>query len=346
MHLSQFAPGTPWAIRPDVLRTLATAVAGLEFRPAALATTPGQPVEGSPARMTVRDGVATIPIHGPMFARGTPLIRMLTSVMGGSIDEDVAADFTRAIRSNEVGAILLDIDSPGGEVDGSAELSALIHAARGTKPVAAYAMGSIASKAYWVGSAADELVIGPTTLVGSVGVVAQMTDDRAAQERAGIKEISVVSSNAPHKRIDLDEPDHRTVKQLIDELESVFTGDVARNRGVDLVTVLDDFGRGGVLVGEDAVKYGLADRIGSYESLHAELVARARGGSNARPSLGGPSRIAAATSIVPQRAAQARSPIVCPGAFSSGPTRRPMPTATSLTKTVKCWPTRTATRSS
>src|SRR5690606_22898690 len=105
-----------------------------------------------------------------------------------------------ALDDPKVKAIILNMDSPGGEANGINELGDMIFAARGKKPIKAYAGGTIASGAYWLGSAAAELVIDATALVGSIGVVVEVVTREA---REGEKRYTITSSNAPNKRPDL-----------------------------------------------------------------------------------------------------------------------------------------------
>ena len=101
------------------------------------------------------------------------------------------------MREPSISAIVLDVDSPGGSVFGVEELATEIRAARGTKPVVAVANSMAASAAYWIASQADELVITPGGMVGSIGVLTAHEDISKAQEMAGIKPRSHHPWNSP-----------------------------------------------------------------------------------------------------------------------------------------------------
>jgi signal peptide peptidase SppA len=217
-------------------------------------------------KVTERDGVAIIPVTGPLFRYAN----LFTAISGATSYEMLAQDFTAALENPEISAIILNIDSPGGEVNGCAELASMIFNARGQKPIIAYASGDAASGAYWIASAADEVVASETSGLGSIGVVGVYRGAR--QDKNVPATIEIVSSQSPNKRLD-PESDHGRGKlqARIDAMAEVFVNTVARNRGVEPESVLEQFGGGDILIGKMAVTAGLADRIGSLERLIAEF---------------------------------------------------------------------------
>jgi len=175
-----------------------------------------------------------------------------------------------------VRGIVLDINSPGGEVTGINELANVIYNARGKKPLVAYVGGTGASAAYWLASAADEIVIDETAVLGSIGVVMSYMDTTERDSKSGVRRVEIVSSRAPDKRLDPGTDEGRAkVQGLLDALEDTFVSTVARNRNTTAERVASDFGQGGVRVGKDAIAAGMADRIGSLESVIAELAGNA-----------------------------------------------------------------------
>jgi len=115
-------------------------------------------------------------------------------------------------------------------------------------------------------------VTADTGILGSIGVRATYRDTRAQDAARGVRTIEIVSSQSPNKRMDPTEDAGRAQLQLvIDELGAVFVNAVARHMGVDPETVASEFGQGGVFVGQSAVDAGLADRVGTYESVVADL---------------------------------------------------------------------------
>lgn len=269
MNAFELAAAMIWAIEESWLRTILE-IAGREGDgPEAVAAKLGRPLNNT-RTVSVRDGVAIVPVVGPIFRRGN----MLTEVSGATSTEMLARDFRAAIDDPAVKAILLDVDSPGGEASGVNELANMIYAARGTKPVTAYVSGTAASGAYWIASAADEIVIDDTARLGSIGVVSAYRDTKARDEKAGVKSIEFVSSQSPMKRPNLESDEGRAqIQQQIDAIADVFIDAVARNRDTSGEAVQRDFGAGGVKIGASAIAAGMADKAGSFESTLAALSA-------------------------------------------------------------------------
>lgn len=260
-----------WAITPDALQQMMEIAARALDEPIstieALEAKIGKPVNADEL-MTVRDGVATIRVQGPLFRYAN----IFTMISGATSYQTLATDLQQAVDDSKIRGIVLLIDSPGGEVNGSAELANMIFDARGTKPIVAYVAGMGASAAYWIASAATEVVVAPTAILGSIGAVLSVSDRSAADAARGVKTIEIVSSQSPKKRLSPTSSEGQAALQdLVDTLASVFVDAVARNRDVSADTVLSDFGQGGVFVGEASLTPGLADRLGSYEAIHAEL---------------------------------------------------------------------------
>lgn len=299
----EFLASSPWYITDTALDAMleianreqfdpakiAAAMHGPE-RPDALATREGAELEETRS-VTVRDGVATLPIVGPMFRHAD----FFSNVSGATTYENLAREFTAALESSEVRAILLDIDSPGGEAQGASELAAIFAAARGKKPVWAYVGAMGASAAYWLAAAADRIVVNELATVGSVGARARFNEqlfreDQRGERGGGRRTTELVAKQSPRKNGSMSD-----TQVMVDALAAVFISGVAELRGVTEEKVLSDFGQGGLFLGAGAVEAGLADAIGTYESVHAELVAKVSP-TNARGSVtanmrGGPSGV-------------------------------------------------------
>lgn len=231
--------------------------------PEAVQIQAGTPLDGR-RNVEVRDGVAVIDLNGPIFRYAN----LFSAMSGASSIEQFALDFGGALRDPNVAAIVLVIDSPGGEVNGVNEMAKHIFAARSTKPVVAYVGHLAASAGYWLASAAREIVIDETAILGSIGVVATISNPD--MDPSG--DIEIVSSNAPKKRLDPNSDLGRSeLQQQIDDLADVFVATVAQQRGVSVETVLKNYGQGGVFVGRRAITAGLADRVGTLEQVIAEL---------------------------------------------------------------------------
>lgn len=259
----ELAASQPWLMLPAALDSL-LAIADRHGDPEALEARLGRPLDNTRA-VTLRDGVAIIPVNGPIMRYAN----LFTRISGATSTQELATDLQTALDDPKVKAIVLNIDSPGGHASGINELADMVYAARGRKPIKAYSGGTIASAAYWIGSAADELVLDDTALAGSIGTVLEVV---LREAREGEKRYTITSSNAPNKRPDLETEEGRAViSKTIDSLEGVFISRVARNLGVtpEQVPAMGD--HGGLKVGAEAVESGLAHRLGSLESLIAEL---------------------------------------------------------------------------
>lgn len=215
--------------------------------------------------VTVRDGVATVAVVGPIFRRAN----LFSMFSGGTSLEVLARDLREAAAGDQVKAIILELDTPGGEAAGICEAAALVRTLSGQKPLHAYVDGDACSGGYWLASACESVVCSPTAVLGSVGVVVTLTNAQDPER------LEIVSAQSPNKRPDLATEEGRgEYQRLADELCAVFVADVARYRGVSEEKVLSDFGAGGLRVGKAAVQAGLADRVSSYEALQARLAGR------------------------------------------------------------------------
>jgi signal peptide peptidase SppA len=264
----------PWAITAEgmelVLAVWSRGDLFAEAKERALQARDGAPLENARA-VTMRDGVAVIPVYGPLFRHAS----MLTALSGATSYADVRKDLQRAIDDPSVKAILLDVNSPGGEVDGCGELADAIYAARSVKPVEAYVGGMGASAAYWLGSAASRITCSESALLGSIGVRSAVVDTSESEKQQGVRTVEIISSQSPGKRDrPVDDAVVARAQQVVDDLAAVFIGAVARHRGVTTQAVEERFGQGGVMVGARAIAAGLADEVGNLESVIARLSGR------------------------------------------------------------------------
>jgi signal peptide peptidase SppA len=182
--------------------------------------------------------------------------------------------FERGLADGNVRGIALIIDSPGGHVAGNFDLVDMIFAARGQKPVRAFAAESAYSAAYSIASAAGRIVVSRTGGVGSIGVVTAHIDISKAVDAAGIK---ITFIHAGKHKVDgnayeaLPEDVKDRIQARIDELYGVFVSTVARNRGMDEKAVRKTEAL--TFTATQAQSNGLADEIGSLEDATAAFAA-------------------------------------------------------------------------
>lgn len=276
MRMLDAAVSAEWAMEESALRTvLEIAARENSVTPEALEAYRAKSLERA-ERARVRDGVAILDVAGPMF-KGANL---MTEMSGATSYQTLRRDLQTALDDGNVKAILLNVDSPGGEARGVGELATAIFEARGRKPIVAYASDLAASAAYWIAAAADRIMIGKGAALGSIGVRAAFSDTAARDAARGVKTIEFVSSQSPYKATDLTSKDGKArVQSRVDALAAVFIEAVADYRGVPVAKVLDGFGKGDVLVGQAAVDAGMADGFGTFESVLADLA----GGAAGRP---------------------------------------------------------------
>lgn len=248
----------PWAILPDMLEGLCSAANGYTAAKA-LEAKAGIPLQGTHGA-SMRGSVAVVPVIGPIF-RYTNLFSQL---FGMPALDKLAMDFSAAVANPSVSAIVLNIDSPGGQVAGTAEFAAMVRGSN--KPVIAYVGGMGASAAYWIASAAREIVASRTAMVGGIGVVLGV-DARKDPSR-----VEIVSSQSPNKRPDVTtEQGRNQIQTMIDAMAQVFIDDVAAYRGVSASAVQSKFGKGDILLGAEAVKAGMVNRTGTLEAVINQL---------------------------------------------------------------------------
>ena len=257
----------PWAMQPAMLETMAAIAQRQGEDVQAVEARLGRPLQNARS-VSVRDGVAVVPVIGPIFRYAN----LFTEVSGATSLDVLAREFSAAVADPLVKAVVLNIDSPGGQATGVAEFAHMIRAA--AKPVVAYVDGSGASGAYWIAAAADEIVLAKTAEVGSIGVVVGVDTRPSA---TGVVEL--VSSQSPRKRPDLNTDAGRAqIQDRIDALAQVFVEDVAAYRGVAVETVLAEFGQGDMRLGAAAVALGMADRVSTLEEVLAGLAGATQGG--------------------------------------------------------------------
>lgn len=267
LNAFELAADRPWLMLPAALDTLLS-IADRQGNPEALEARLGRELDNA-RDVTLRDGVAIIPVTGPIFRYAN----LFTRISGATSTQVLATDLQAALDNPKVKSIVLNIDSPGGEANGINELADMVFAARDKKRIVSYIGGTGASAAYWIASAASEIVIDAIGLAGSIGAACEVV---VRKESEGGKRYEIVSSNAPNKRPDLTtEAGRAKIAETIDALGDVFAKTVARNLGVKPEDVPGMGDNGGLLVGAAAVKAGLAHRLGSLESVIAELAGSA-----------------------------------------------------------------------
>jgi signal peptide peptidase SppA len=222
----------------------------------------------------VQGSVGILPLTGTITQRtGSAFMEMF---FGGTKTDAFGAAFDQMMAATEVGAVVLDIDSPGGTSFGVAELADKIRAARGTKPIIGVVNSLAASAAYWIASAADTLVVTTGGAAGSIGVFIEHVDLADALAADGINVTLIhagkfkVEGN-PFEPLSDEARDH--LQGRVDAVHEQFVGAVAKGRGVTGARVKSDFGQGRVVMAAEALQLGMVDSVNTLEGVIGELTA-------------------------------------------------------------------------
>jgi ClpP class serine protease len=219
----------------------------------------GKPLSNA-RKVEIRGSVAVIPIVGTIVRYSS----LFTDICGGVSTEILAKDLQVALEDDSIKTIIFNIDSPGGEAAGIAELSDMIVEARAKKKIIAYVDDMAASAGYWLASACEEIYASKTAMVGSIGVVFTLRENKDSG-------IEIVSNVSPLKRPDIStEQGISQIQAWADKLGEIFVDSVALNRGVSSDTVLSKYGKGDMLVGREALEAGMIDSITHFEALIAK----------------------------------------------------------------------------
>ncbi len=224
-------------------------------------------------------GIAVIPVVGSLVRRTVGL----DPASGFTSYAEITGMVDAALVDPSIEGIVLDIDSPGGEAGGVFELGERIRAADAVKPVWAVASDTAFSAAYAIGCSASRLLVSRTGGVGSIGVIAMHVDQTARDAQQGYRYTPITAGDhkndfSPHEALGPEA--HARLQAEVDRLYGLFVDHVAAMRKLDADAVRAT--EAGIYFGMDAVTAGLADAVGSLDTVLTEfssfLVARrARG---------------------------------------------------------------------
>ena len=180
-RLLQAITADRWAIQEDALARIVLIAQGLNDSPESVAAQLGRPLDNTHGVIR-RGSTAIVPVTGPIFRYAN----LLTEISGATSIQTLATDFRAAVDDPAIESIILEIDSPGGQVAGVSEFAAQVREATAIKPVIAYVSDLGASAAYWIASQASELIVTPSGLVGSIGVFSVHVDRSQADAADGV----------------------------------------------------------------------------------------------------------------------------------------------------------------
>ena len=226
-----------------------------------------EPVDMRPYE--VWEGIARIPIQGTLVHK----LGTLHPWSGMTGYDGIRALLSLAMEDPEVRAIVLDIDSPGGEVAGCFDLTDSIYEARGQKPIWSILTESAYSAAYAIASASDRIIVPRTGGTGSVGVICMHVDFSKALSQAGI---DVTLIHYGDRKADgneyspLSKDARARVQADVDTMGELFVETVARNRSLTAARVRST--QAGTFLGAAGVEVGFADAVMAPDEALASLL--------------------------------------------------------------------------
>jgi signal peptide peptidase SppA len=271
-RVAQMIYNSPWAILPEKLSAILE-IAHLRISGGSLTDEEIQARigAGSPRPNPRSSGaVAVLPLTGVIMHRAN----MFTDISGGTSTELFTAAFRQVLADPMIKAIVLDVDSPGGTVDGVEELASEIFQAREQKKVYAVANTLAASAAYWIASSATELIVTPSGRVGSIGTMLAHQDVSELSKSLGVKTTLVSAGKFKTEGNEfepLSDAARAALQAYVDEFYGTFVKAVARNRGVSPSDVRNGYGEGRMVGAKQAVALGMADRVATLDETLARL---------------------------------------------------------------------------
>ena len=265
-HLASRIFGTPLLIHPrklDVILSVLGPRLGVAMSDDSQQLIKHLAAQAPPANPTsLTSNIAVISVSGTLVRRAAAV----DAASGLTSYSAISAQLAQAVRDPAVNAILLDIDSPGGEAGGAFDLADQIVAARQIKPIWAVANDDAFSAAYAIASAATRVYVTRTGGVGSVGVIALHVDQSQRDAMNGLRYTAVYAGDrkndmSPHAPLSTDAA--QALQAEVDRLYGLFVSTVAVNRNLSAQDVQDT--EAGLYFAQGAIDAGLADVVGTLD---------------------------------------------------------------------------------
>ena len=279
MNVLSAIDGTVWAMTEPALEEMKRGIEGLEYRDLISASTEIENAthnrgvleedenELEDDMYEVEGSTAVVPVYGKMFPRSN----MMTQLSGGVSTRKLSKTFDEIEDREDLNRMLMVFDSPGGSVQG------LTNAARKVRQMdtetVTFAEGLMASAAYFVGSAADQVIASPDSMVGAIGSVATIVSYADKYEEEGIQ-VEVVRSAEkkakPNPSEPIDEDSVKEVQRLVNSAHNQFVSQVAINRNLSEETV-NTMADGSVISGSEAEDTEFVDNVETIGEVMAEF---------------------------------------------------------------------------
>src|SRR5213079_3147297 len=199
-----------------------------------------------------------------------------TSIPGNVSDsmvDDLRAALQQAREDHRVKAIVLEIDSPGGEVTASDEIYSAVVKTRARKPVVVYMDSLAASGGYYVSCGGKFLMANETTITGSIGVIIQTLNYEQLLNKVGLA--SVVFKSGKFKDIlngarPMTPEERELIQRFVMETYDKFLGIVSKERGLPADMLRNNIADGRIFSGKEALNAKLIDGVGQIEDAFAK----------------------------------------------------------------------------
>lgn len=216
-----------------------------------------------------------VPTIGFMQVTGTLMNRFsfMDAISGATFYEDIVSQCDYFGANDEIDHVVMEFDTPGGEVNGIDGAGDAISRLAAIKPVYALVNDMAASAGYWLASKCTKIFVSQSSLVGSIGVLAVHTDYSEAEEKAGRKHTIMragANKAVGHPYSSLEEGDKKIIQSRLDNAHSIFISSVAAGRGIDEADV-KPLADGSVFSGAEAIENGLADDFAHLSTLISDI---------------------------------------------------------------------------
>lgn len=229
---------------------------------------------------TFEGSIAVVPICGPIMKEDN---------CGDLGSESLAAQVLAYGDDANIGAIILKIDSPGGQVYGTQTLVDAIAQVAKTKNVIGFINdGMAASAAYWIASACTNIIASQKTdSIGSIGVFVKLADYDKYAESEGMKIHTIYADQSSEKNKDVNDAlagNYATIKaDLLNPIADAFISSVKNSRADKLNLSAGDPFKGKIYMADDALKIGLIDQIGNFNAAVKAAIAPRPGAAKKQP---------------------------------------------------------------
>jgi signal peptide peptidase SppA len=256
--------GSPWSMHPPAFHQLLESCGDREtfnaLDPDRMRQQLGITSEYPNQTKTI-DGVAVVPLVGVLVDEVDSIGMRYFGEHSYQVFE---RDYAAAMADNQVKAVLLLCNTPGGSAVGVTRAAEAVYNSRGTKPVFAYCHYITASAGYYIAAAADRVLTHSDAMIGSVGTIYVHTEQSQWMEDIGLKATVITHGERkgdgnPYEP--LSDGARASLQRMVASYGEPFEADVAKYRGIDVDTVREQYGQGEAFRGNIALSRGMVDAI-------------------------------------------------------------------------------------